>query len=57
MISVRISLLLNVKDNFTIDLSDNFLIPSIGWEIQKRSGFCILWLYFIFVFKNKGYFL
>ncbi len=28
---------LNVKDNFTIDLSDNFLIPSIGWEIQKKD--------------------
>ena len=31
---------LNVKDDFTIDLSDNFLIPSIGWEIQnKDQGF------------------
>ena len=28
---------LNVKDNFTIDLSDNFLIPSIGWEIQNKG--------------------
>ena len=31
---------LNVKNDFTIDLSDNFLIPSIGWEIQnKGQGF------------------
>ena len=28
---------LNIKDNFTIDLSDNFLIPSIGWEIQNKG--------------------
>ena len=28
---------LNVKDNFTIDLSDNFLIPSIGWGIENKG--------------------
>ena len=28
---------LNVKNDFTIDLSDNFLIPSIGWEIQNKD--------------------
>ena len=36
-ISLDIIFELNVKDNFTIDLSDNFLIPSIGWEIQNKG--------------------
>ena len=28
---------LSVTDDFIIDLSDNFLIPSIGWEIQNSD--------------------
>ena len=36
---------LNVKDNFTIDLSDNFLIPSIGWEIQNKGQGLVSWGY------------
>ena len=30
---------LNVKDNFTIDLSDNFLIPRLDGKFKIRSGF------------------
>ncbi len=46
---------LNVGDNFTIDLSDNFLIPSIGWEIQnKDQGFVSYGYTSSLILKIKG---
>ena len=46
---------LNVKDDFTIDLSDNFLIPSIGWEFQnKDQGFVSYGYTSSLILKIKG---
>ena len=46
---------LNAKDDFTIDLSDKFLIPSIGWEIQnKDQGFVSYGYTSSLILKIKG---